>query len=46
MTVVWHVDDQNISQKNRDTVDAIINQLSEQNGKEAELMIHKGKVHA
>ena len=45
MTVVWHVYDLNISHKNGDTVDALINKLSERYGKEADLTIHRGKVH-
>ena len=45
MTVVWRVDDLKISHKNQDTVDAIINNLSEQYGKEADLTIHRVKVH-
>ena len=45
MTVVWYVDDLKISHKNQDTVDALIRKLSERYGKEADLTIHKIKVH-
>ena len=45
MTAVWNVDDLNISHKNEDTVDALINKLSERYGKEADLTTHRGKVH-
>ena len=45
MTVVWHVDDLQISHKNGDTVDALINKLIEQYTKEADLTIYRGKVH-
>ena len=45
MTVVWHVDDLNISHENGDTVDALIKNLSKQYGKEADLTTHRGKVH-
>ena len=45
MTVVWHVDNLKISHGNGDTVDALINKLSERYGKEADLTIHQGKVH-
>ena len=45
MTFVWHVDDLKISQKNGDTMDALINKLSKQYGREADLTIHRGKVH-
>ena len=40
------MDDLNISHKNGDTVDALIRKLSKQYGKEADLTIHRGKVHA
>ena len=45
MTFVWNVDDLKISHKNGDTVDALISNLSERYGMEAELIIHRGKVH-
>ena len=45
MTVIWHVDDLQISHKNGDTVDALINKLSEKYTKEADLTIYRGKVH-
>ena len=45
VTVVWHVEDLNISHKNEDTVDALINKLREQYRKEVDLAIHRGKVH-
>ena len=45
MTVVWHVDNLDISHENVDTVDALISKLSEQYGKEADLTIHHGKLH-
>ena len=45
MTVLWHVDDLKIYQKNGDIVDALINKLSGRYGKEAYLTIHRGKVH-
>ena len=45
MSVIWHVDDLKISHENGDTVDALINKLSEKYVKEAELTIHRGKVH-
>ena len=35
MTAVWHIDDLKISPKNGDTVDALINNLSQTYGKEA-----------
>ena len=37
MTVVWHVDDLKISHKNRDTVDALINQLKKKFVKKSEM---------
>ena len=45
MTVIWNVDDLEISHENGDTVDALINKFSKQYGKEADLTIHQGKVH-
>ena len=45
MTVVWHVEDLHIPHKNQDTVDALINKLSKRYRKEADLKIHRGKVH-
>ena len=45
MNVFWHVGDLNISHKNGDTADALINKLSERYGKEEDLKIHQGKVH-
>ena len=45
MTVVWHVDDLKISHGNGDTMDALIRKLSKQYGKEADLTIHRVKVH-
>ena len=45
MIIEWHVDNLNISQKNGDSVDALIKKLSERYGKEADLTIHQGKVH-
>ena len=45
MTVVWHLDDLNISHKNGDTVDSLIRKISERYGKEADLTIQRGKVH-
>ena len=44
LKVVWHVDNLNISHRNGYTVDALISNLSERYGKEAELTIHQGKV--
>ena len=40
MTVILYVDDLKIYHKNGDTVDALINKLSERYGKEADLTIH------
>ena len=45
ITVVWHVDDLKISHKIVYTVDALIKNLSERYGKEADLTIYRGKVH-
>ena len=45
MTFVWHVDNLNISHENGDTVDALINKISERYEKEEDLTIHRGKVH-
>ena len=45
MTVVWHVDNLNISHKNGDTVDALIIKLSKKYGTGAELTIYRGKVY-
>ena len=39
------MDDLKISHKNGDTVDALINKLIKQYGKEADLTTHRGKVH-
>ena len=39
------MDNLKISQENGDTVDALINNLSERYGKEADLKINRGKVH-
>ena len=39
MTVMWNVDDLEISHKNGDTVDTLIRKLSEQYKKEANLTI-------
>ena len=45
MIMVWNLNDMKISNINEDAVDALISQLSEQYGKEAELEIHRGKVY-
>ena len=45
MTVIWHLDDLMISHENHDTVDALINKLSERYVKEAGFTIHPVKVH-
>ena len=45
MTVVWHVGELKIYHKNEDAVDSLINKISKQYGKEADLTIHRGKVH-
>ena len=45
MTVVWHVDDLKFSHENGYTVGALINKLRDQYGKEADLTIHRVKVH-
>ena len=45
MTVIWNVDDLEISHENGDTVDALINKFSKRYGKEADLTIHQGQVH-
>ena len=44
MKIVLHVDGLNTYHKNGDTVDALINKLSERYGKEADPTIHRGKV--
>ena len=45
MTVVWNVNNLKILHKNGDTVDALTRKLSERYEKEADLIIHRGKVH-
>ena len=45
ITVVSHVNDLRISHENQDTVNALINKLSERYGKGVDLTIHRGKVH-
>ena len=45
MAVVWHVDDLKISRENGDTVDALMSTLDKQYVKEADLTIHRVKVH-
>jgi hypothetical protein len=44
-TVVWHVDDLKISQKDTQVVDAFIQQLEKTFGKETPLSKSRGKVH-
>ena len=44
-TLVWHVDDMKISHVGSKVVDAVINQLKQEFGKEAPLTIHQGKIH-
>ena len=39
------MDDLKISHENGDTLDALINKLSERYGKEVDLTIHRGKVN-
>ena len=45
IAVVWNVGDLKISHENGNTVDAPINKLSDRYRKEADLTIHRGKVH-
>ena len=45
MTVVWYVDDLKIFHENGDTVDALINKISERYVKEEDLTTQQGKVH-
>ena len=44
-TILWHVDDLNISHASQDVIDSILDDLNETYGKEAPLTFTKGKVH-
>ena len=44
-TLVWHVDDMNISHVDNKVVNGIINKLEQEFGKEAPLTTRRGKIH-
>lgn len=44
-TVVWHVDDIKISHMEEKVVDSVLNDLDKQYGKEAPLVVTRGKIH-
>jgi Reverse transcriptase (RNA-dependent DNA polymerase)/Zinc knuckle len=44
-TVIWHVDDLKISHEDPAVVSGVIEQLSDEFGKEAPLTVNRGKVH-
>ena len=44
-TILWHVDDLKISHENDEVIENVISTLSERYGKEAPLVVTRGKVH-
>ena len=44
-TILWHVDDLKISHKDPRVVEDIVDKLNERYGKEAPLVVNRGKVH-
>ena len=44
-TVLWHVDDIKISHEDESVIEGVLDQLNEEYGKEAPLVVTRGKVH-